>query len=83
MNAITKAINIVGGTTVLASACSVSQPFIMQMKSGKPVPPKRCPAIERATNGEVRCEDLCPDLTWNRDSQGRVISYTVAIEDEA
>lgn len=26
------------------------------------MPPERCPDIERATGGKVRCEDLRPDL---------------------
>ena len=28
------------------------------------VPAERCPAIERATDGVVRCEDLRPDVDW-------------------
>ena len=28
------------------------------------VPAERCPAIERATGGAVRCEDLRPDVEW-------------------
>lgn len=28
------------------------------------VPAERCPAIERATGGAVRCEDLRPDVDW-------------------
>lgn len=28
------------------------------------VPAERCPAIERATGGELRCEDLRPDVDW-------------------
>lgn len=33
----------------------------------KQVPSERCPDIEQATFGEVRCEDLRPDLAekWN------------------
>lgn len=30
----------------------------------KSVPAERCPAIERATDGRVRCEDLRPDVDW-------------------
>ena len=30
----------------------------------RPVPAERCPAIERATGGAVRCEDLRPDGEW-------------------
>ena len=28
------------------------------------VPAERCPDIERATDGAVRCEDLRPDVDW-------------------
>lgn len=30
----------------------------------KRVPSDHCPAIEAATNGMVRCEDLRPDVAW-------------------
>lgn len=30
----------------------------------KRVPAEHCPAIERATGGAVRCEDLRPDVDW-------------------
>jgi DNA-binding transcriptional regulator YdaS (Cro superfamily) len=29
------------------------------------VPAERCPSIERATGGKVRCEDLRPDVDWS------------------
>lgn len=49
----------------LARAIGVSQVIISQWKTGaKQVPAGRCPAIERATNGAVRCEDLRPDVDW-------------------
>lgn len=28
------------------------------------VPAEHCPAIERATAGKVRCEELCPGVDW-------------------
>jgi len=31
----------------------------------RPVPAERCPQIEAATNGLVRCEDLRPDVQWS------------------
>lgn len=34
-------------------------------KSGA-VPAERCPAIERAVQGKVLCEELRPDLSWVR-----------------
>lgn len=35
----------------------------MWRKRGR-VPAEHCPAIERATGGAVRCEDLRPDVDW-------------------
>jgi DNA-binding transcriptional regulator YdaS (Cro superfamily) len=49
----------------VALAFGVSQVIISQWKTGaRRVPADRCPAIERATNGAVRCEDLRPDVDW-------------------
>lgn len=37
------------------------------MVSGtRPTPTDRCPAIERATEGRVTCEELRPDIRWHR-----------------
>jgi DNA-binding transcriptional regulator YdaS (Cro superfamily) len=33
-------------------------------KEGKQVPAERCPAIEKATDGAVTCEELRPDVDW-------------------
>ncbi len=33
--------------------------------SPRGVPAEHCPAIERATAGAVRCEDLRPDVDWS------------------
>jgi DNA-binding transcriptional regulator YdaS (Cro superfamily) len=33
------------------------------LESGR-VPADHCPAIERGTEGKVRCEDLRPDVQW-------------------
>lgn len=33
-------------------------------KSRGNVPAEHCPAIERATGGKVRCEELRPDVAW-------------------
>lgn len=50
----------------LASAIGVTPAFISQLANGhRPVPAERCPAIERATHGVVRCEDLRPDVDWS------------------
>ena len=54
-----------GGGVALASALGVQQELVSQWKTGaRRVPAERCPDIERATSGAVRCEDLRPDVSW-------------------
>lgn len=58
--------------------------MVSQWVSGhRPLTPARCPRIESATAGEVRCEELCPDVTWHRGHDGRVIGYTVPVNPPA
>lgn len=62
---ITKARDIVGGTYALANLLGIKPPNVSQWIYGKnPVPIKWCPAIERATYGQVTCEELRPDMDW-------------------
>ncbi len=54
-----------GAGLALARAVGVSPVIISQWKTGvRQVAAERCPAIERATAGAVRCEDLRPDVDW-------------------
>ena len=54
-----------GGGMALARAVGVSAVIVSQWKTGsRAVPAERCPAIEKATAGAVRCEDLRPDVDW-------------------
>jgi DNA-binding transcriptional regulator YdaS (Cro superfamily) len=62
MNAISKAIEIIGRDR-MAGMFGVTPQAISQWKSSM-VPAERCPSIERATSGQVRCEDLRPDIDW-------------------
>lgn len=70
MNAIHKAIQIVGGKSSLARAIGVSPQMVSQWvrpTNPKPIPITRCVAIEQATNGIVSRKDLRPDdwqLIW-------------------
>lgn len=65
-NAIQIACDSVGGQAALARMLSVSPPTVQQWRSGlRPIPAERCPLIERATGGAVRCEDLRPDVAWD------------------
>lgn len=63
MAAIEQAIHILGSVRALSETLGVSAQVITNWKS-RGVPAERCPAIERATLGIVRCEDLRPDVDW-------------------
>lgn len=50
----------------LAKELGVTPGAVSQWVSGTTeVAAERCPAIERATGGQVRCEDLRPDVEWS------------------
>lgn len=54
-----------GAGAHLARALGVNQVMVSQWRYGiKQVPAERCPAIEKATSGAVRCEELRPDVDW-------------------
>lgn len=60
-----KACAAVGSQADMARLLGVSPAMVNQMVEGvRPVPAKHCPSIERATNGEFPCEQLCPDVDW-------------------
>ncbi len=52
-----------GRAVKLAKALSVT-PVTVHGWVNERVPAERCPAIERATAGQVKCEDLRPDVDW-------------------
>jgi DNA-binding transcriptional regulator YdaS (Cro superfamily) len=62
---ILKACSLVGSQVKMASILEVSSSMVSQMVKGtRPIPADKCPLIERATEGRVRCEDLRPDVDW-------------------
>jgi DNA-binding transcriptional regulator YdaS (Cro superfamily) len=62
---IKKACSIAGGQAALARILSVSPPTVNQWITGnRPIPLERCIEIEKATERQVRCEELRPDLDW-------------------
>ncbi len=62
---IAKAARIVGSQRALAAALGVTKGAVWQWKEGdRQVPAEHCPHIERLTGGQVRCEDLRPDVGW-------------------
>lgn len=64
MDALTKAITILGSQTALAKALGGSAQTVNNWIKRGSIPAEHCPAIERATAGAVRCEDLRPDVDW-------------------
>lgn len=65
MNAIEHAAAAAGGQASLATLLGVSPSAVNQWIKGlRQVPAERCPEIESATSGAVRCEDLRPDVNW-------------------
>lgn len=54
-----------GMVDALAKQISVPPALVSQWKIGvRQVPADRCPSIERATGGQVTCEELRPDVDW-------------------
>lgn len=69
----------------LARQLGTSPDYLWQMATGwrgRRVPLERCPDIESATAGAVRCEDLRLDVIWERDAGGRVTGYRVRLPDQ-
>lgn len=61
---ISKAIRTVGGMTALAKALGLSGHAVVYQWTRTRVPAEHCPAIEKATNRAVTCEELRPDVDW-------------------
>lgn len=61
--ALNKAVSIVGSMQAMADELGITKGAIGQWKEeGRQVPSDHCPAIERLTSGQVRCEQLRPDI---------------------
>jgi len=65
MEHLDRAIGIVGSQAALAAQCGVVQGAVSNWRQRKSIPAEYCPAIERATAGAVRCEELRPDVDWS------------------
>lgn len=65
--ALQRAAEILGSQAALAAACGFADRRHVWPWFNTPrrVPAEHCPAIERATGGRVRCEDLRPDVAWD------------------
>lgn len=62
-HAVDLAASILGSQAALGRVLKISRAAVCKWKKDL-VPARHCPAIERATNGRVRCEELRPDIPW-------------------
>lgn len=63
---IARAARLLGGQSALAQKLGVTPPTVNQWINGsRQVPAERCPLIEVATDGDVTCEQLRPDVAWS------------------
>lgn len=65
LEALRRAADHVGGQAELARKLGFrSRRNVWPWFNGRRVPAEYCPAIEKATAGAVRCEDLRSDVEW-------------------
>lgn len=64
--ALERAIELLKTQTALAASIggTVKTGHIYYWLNAGEVPAEHCPSIERATGGQVRCEELCPGVDW-------------------
>jgi DNA-binding transcriptional regulator YdaS (Cro superfamily) len=63
--ALDKAVSKIGSMQKLADILEVTKGAVSQWKDpDRRVPAEHCPIIERLTSGEVKCEELRPDVDW-------------------
>lgn len=66
LEALKKAISIVGGQRKLAQICGVSQAAVSKWLNGiSKIGEDKAILLEQALNGLVTCEDLRPDVNWS------------------
>jgi len=71
-----RAVDKADGQTALARKIGCSQGLIWHYVNGTQLPPpERCKEIERVTG--VTCDELRPDVEWDRDDSGAVTGYRV------
>lgn len=61
----------------IARACNQHRQAVDKWARTGSVPARHCAAIEVLTG--VTCEDLRPDIDWQRDPSGKVTGYTVPV----
>lgn len=77
MDALSKVIRAVGTSAELARVCRQFPQTITRWKKKGAIPVHHCPAVEEATG--IPCEELRPDVDWERDASGHVVGYLVRL----
>ena len=62
--ALQKAINKAGSVAALARGIGIT-PWALSKWNVDRIPEERCEQIEKFTDGEVKAEELRPDINWN------------------
>jgi len=78
MTALDRAIEQLDGVTAFASKLGLAPNVVTNWRMREQVPHDRCAAIELATGGAVRCEELRPDIPWTRGPSGEPLIDAVA-----
>lgn len=65
LNPIERAIDAMGGVAETVRKLKLNGHATVYQWTKTRVPAERCPQIEQATGGLVRCEDLRPDVQWS------------------
>lgn len=63
-----------------AGRIGVTPGRVSHLVGGSAPSPDLAVRIEAATEGDIRVEQLLPDVLWNRDAEGRVTGYTVPVQ---
>lgn len=53
---------------------------ISHLVNGVKPTPEMAMALERGTDGALKCEQLCGAVHWHRTEDGRVSGYTVPVQ---
>ncbi len=64
-DAIKRAVELAGGAAKVAALFNISRISVYEWVHKGRIPAERCPALERANDGQVRCEDMRPDVDWS------------------
>jgi len=64
----------------LADKIGASQGLVFQWLDGRTkITPDKAILVEVATERMVTCEELLPELSWERDRRGNVVAYRVPV----